>query len=123
MSKQTISGITAELVQCGVPRWDEVSHHPPTAWWIFTDTTEERVEVIHIAGKTPNDEGWQVEVVCFLNGVVDVLNVIDPDISEPIASLLVWPGLPAAIEFALLSQRLWNVEIDCEEEKEGEEAL
>ncbi|MCP9784142.1 hypothetical protein KBY83_12610 [Cyanobium sp. WKJ7-Wakatipu] len=108
MIMQTIGEVTAELVQRGIPRWDKESHHPPLSWWVFTDTTDEMVEVIHVVGRTENELEWQIEVICCLHGHVDVLNVIDPDITEVIASLQVWPGLPEAIEFALMSQRIWD---------------
>jgi hypothetical protein len=125
MSAETIGDITAELVQCGIPRQEE--GHPDTktqaCWWIYTDTDDERIECIHIQGKTENDEKWQLEVVCDLHGFVEAVNAIEAFITEVMGSLAFWPGLPTAIELALLAQRLSDAYCEDDEDDEDDEEV
>jgi hypothetical protein len=113
----TISTITSELVARGIPRWDEPSNKlspvtmPKTAWWIHEPEGEDRYS-LH-ACHHGSDADWQLQVnFCPECGEVIDVQVVEDDCAEVIACLAFWPGLTSAINFALHSLYLWQMELE-----------
>lgn len=116
MAEHTISTVTAELVGHGIPRWDipdtdEPVPVPKSAWWLSGSLEGDR-GTLHTCGRCGDSE-WQLEVgYCLDCGEVTDLRVIENYCAYEVASLAFWPGLTAAIGYAMAMVEMWEEE--CE---------